>query len=102
MKEPLESTFYNWDKDTLVLNILGTPSAKINKIGKVKGQQLKVCVTSAPEKGKATKAMIRFLAKEFGVKQSAIEVVYGSMNINKQLRIKLPKKLPQAFKDLIL
>jgi uncharacterized protein len=100
MNEQSDKSFYLWDKDTLVLNILGAASAKINKIGKVKGQQLKVSVTSAPEKGKATKAMVRFLAKQFGVKQSAIEVVYG--NMNKKLRIQSPKRLPEALKNLIL
>jgi uncharacterized protein (TIGR00251 family) len=91
-------SFYYWDNETLVVNILGTASAKMNKIGKVKGMQLKVSVTAAAEKGKATIAMVRFLAKEFGVKQSAIEVVYGNMNINKQLRINSPEKLPDIFK----
>ncbi|MFK5891940.1 MAG: DUF167 domain-containing protein [Pseudomonadota bacterium] len=99
MIESLIKPFYFWDKDTLVVNILGTPSAKRNKIGKIKGNQLKVSVTAAPEKGKATSVMVRFLAKEFGVKQSAIEVVYGDMNINKQLRVNAPKKLPNIFTD---
>ncbi len=31
MKKP----FYTWDGDTLVLNILGTPNAKRDAIGKV-------------------------------------------------------------------
>lgn len=37
--------FYSWNGDILRLNVLGTPSAKQNKIGKVKGNQLKVSVT---------------------------------------------------------
>lgn len=97
MIESLAKPFYYWDNDSLVVNILGTPSAKRNKIGKVKGHQLKVSVNAAPEKGKATAVMVNFLAKEFGVKQSAIKVVYGNMNINKQLRINAPKKLPDIF-----
>jgi len=28
------NTFYTWDGDILILNILGTPNAKSNKIGK--------------------------------------------------------------------
>jgi uncharacterized protein YggU (UPF0235/DUF167 family) len=38
--------------------------------------------------------MVAFLAKEFGVGGSDIEVVYGRESIHKQLRIKSPKKLP--------
>lgn len=86
--------FYQWEGDILVLNVLGTPSAKRNAIGKVKGNQLKISVTEAPVAGRATDHMVRFLAKEFGISTSDIEVVYGRMNVNKQLRIKAPKHFP--------
>ncbi len=88
------TSFYYWEGDTLVLNVLGTPSAKQDKIGKPKGNQLKISVTAAPINGKATDHMVRFLAKQFDVNVKDIEVVFGQMNINKQLRIKSPKKLP--------
>lgn len=93
----LTNTFYQWEGDILVLNILGTPSAKRDAIGKIKGNQLKVSVTAAPVAGKATDHMVRFLAKEFGISPADIEVVYGRMNVNKQLRIKSPKNLPSAI-----
>ena len=48
------NSFYSWETDTLRLNVLGTPGAKQNKIGKVKGNQLKVSVNCAAEKGKTT------------------------------------------------
>lgn len=90
-------SFFAWDGDTLVLNILGTPSAKQDAIGKVKGTQLKVSVTEAPRAGRATDHMVRFLAQEFGVAVADIEVVFGRMNVNKQLRIKAPKRLPAVI-----
>lgn len=90
-------SFCAWDGDTLVLNILGTPSAKLDAIGKPKGNQLKVSVTAAPVAGRATDHMVRFLATEFGVTAKDIEVVFGRMNINKQLRIKSPKTLPAVI-----
>ena len=93
----LANIFYQWEEETLVLNILGTPSAKKDAIGKVKGNQLKVSVTAAPVAGKATDHMVRFLAKEFGVSASDIVVVFGRMNINKQLRIKEPKTVPTVI-----
>ncbi|WKJ88980.1 DUF167 family protein [Methylomonas montana] len=89
--------FCGWDGEVLVLNILGTPSAKQDAIGKPKGQQLKVSVTAAPVGGKATDHMVRFLAKEFGVTVGDIEVVFGRFNVNKQLRIKAPKQLPAVI-----
>ena len=93
MKKP----FYTWEGDTLVLEILGTPNSKTDAIGKVKGHQLCVSVTAAPRAGRATDHMVRFLADEFGVAVGDIQVVFGRMNVNKQLRIKAPGRLPSAI-----
>lgn len=90
-------SFYAWDGDVLVVNILGTPSSKRDAIGKPKGNQLKVSVTAAPNFGKATDHMVRFLAREFEVSAKDIEVVFGQFNVNKQLRIKNPQKLPSTI-----
>jgi uncharacterized protein len=93
-------TFFGWDGDTLVVNILGKPAASKDAIGKPKGTQLKVSVTAAPKDGKATDHMVRFLAPLFGVAVADIEVVFGQENVNKQLRIRAPKKLPAVFAGL--
>lgn len=90
-------TFFGWDGDVLVLNVLGKPAAAKDAIGKPKGTQLKISVTAAPKDGKATDHMVRFLAPLFGVAVADIEVVFGRENVNKQLRIKAPKKLPEVF-----
>jgi len=98
MKRP----FFTWEGDTLVLNILGTPNAKRDAIGKVKGHQLCVSVTAVPRAGRATDPMVRLLAEEFDVAASDIQVVFGRMNVNKQLRIKAPKRLPSVIAQLEL
>lgn len=92
-----KDSFYFWDGDVLVLNVLGTPGAKQDAILKPKGNQLKISVTADPKRGKATDHMVRFLAKIFEVSAKDIEVVFGQTNINKQLRIKSPKNLPDIF-----
>ena len=92
-----DGDFFGWDGDVLVVNILGKPSASKDAIGKPHGTQLKVSVTAKPLNGKATDHMVRFLAPLFGVSVSAIEVVFGQENVNKQLRIKAPTKLPAVF-----
>lgn len=94
---PLKNEFFEWQNDVLILNVLGTPSAKQDKILKPKGTQLKVSIKKAPEDGKATDYMVKFLANEFGVSSSSIEVVYGKTTINKQFRIHSPKKLPSII-----
>ena len=90
-------SFFAWEGDVLIVNILGKPAASKDAIGKPKGTQLKVSVTAAPKDGKATDHMVRFLAPLFGVPTSRIEVVFGQENVNKQLRITAPTKLPAVF-----
>ena len=92
-------SFFWWEDDVLVINVLGQPSASRDAIGKPQGAQLKVSVTEAPRLGRATDHMVRFLADEFGVSPSAIEVVFGRFNVNKQLRVKAPTKIPAVFQQ---
>jgi uncharacterized protein len=98
----MKSPFFTWEGDILVLNVLGTPNAKKDAIGKVKGHQLCISVTAEPRAGRATDHMVRFLAEEFGVSVSDIQVVFGRMNVNKQLRVKAPKRLPSVISQLEL
>ena len=90
-------SFYKWEYGTLRLNVLGTPGAKQTKIGKVKGNELKVSISCAAEKGRATDCMIKFLAKEFKVKTSGITLVFGQTSIHKQFLIKAPGALPDII-----
>ncbi len=90
------SAFCYWEDDTLVLNILGRPRAKKTKIGKVIGKQLEIHVAENPVRGKATAHLVKFLAGEFDVAESAITVVFGEHSVNKQLRISAPKRLPDC------
>ena len=89
--------FCAWDGDTLVLNVLGKPGASKDAIGKVSGHQLNISVTESPVRGRATDHMVRFLAGQFGVAVTDIEVVFGRFNVNKQLRIRAPRKLPSII-----
>lgn len=91
------SSFYRWEGDVLVLNILGRPSAGTTAIGRVIGKQLEIHVAERPVRGKATAHMVRFLAGEFQVAAEAITVVFGVYNVNKQLRIKAPQRLPAVI-----
>jgi uncharacterized protein YggU (UPF0235/DUF167 family) len=90
-------SFFAWDGEILVVNILGRPNATRDEIGTPLGNQLRVSVTARPVRGLATDHMLRFLAPHFGVLPDAIEVVFGRFNVNKQLRIKSPSRLPGVF-----
>jgi uncharacterized protein YggU (UPF0235/DUF167 family) len=91
------SSFCHWEGDTLVLNVLGRPRAKETALGKVIGQQLEIHVAEMPVRGRATAHMVTFLAGVFDVPEENIVVVFGVYNVNKQLRIRAPRRLPEMI-----
>jgi uncharacterized protein len=93
--------FCHWEGGTLVLNILGRPRARKTKIGKVIGHQLEIHVAENPVRGRATAHLVKFLAGEFQVAESAITVVFGVYNVNKQVRITAPRQLPSVIAALL-
>jgi len=48
---------------------------------------LKVKVSAAPEKGKANKSLIEFLAGQLGVKKNAIKIISGQTSPVKQIQL---------------
>ena len=62
------------------------PNAKKNTIKK-DGDILKIYVTTPPEDGRANKALIDFLAKEYKVSKSKIRIVKGEKSRNKIIEI---------------
>jgi uncharacterized protein (TIGR00251 family) len=91
-------SFCAWEGDVLILNVLGTPAASKDAIGKPQGKQLRISVKASPVNGIATDYMVGFLAGEFQVSIRDIEVVFGRFNINKQLRIRSPQTLPAVIR----
>lgn len=94
----MNQNFYRWDKDALTLFVLVTAGARTNQIGKIKGNQLKISIMTAPEKGKATAFLIQFLADLFGVPKKSVELMSGELIPSKQIKIYQPKQLPDFIK----
>jgi len=47
---------------------------------------LKIKISAQPEKGKANRCLLEFLAKQLGVKKSAISIISGQTNPIKQVQ----------------
>lgn len=77
----------------LRLTVRLTPKAAAERIDGImpeaggRGAMLKVSVTAPPEKGKANAALIRFLAREWGLSRSAIRIHSGETARRKVLEI---------------
>ena len=65
-----------------------TPRASKNEIVEILSDgTVKVHLTAPPVEGKANEALLRFLAKEFGVPPSSIEIVRGHRSREKIIRV---------------
>jgi uncharacterized protein (TIGR00251 family) len=51
---------------------------------------VKIDIAAAPEKGKANLELIKYLAEEFGVPRSHIEILCGEAAKGKQIRVVWP------------
>ena len=50
-------------------------------------EMLKVKVSAAPEKGKANQCLIKFLAKQLGVKKNAVSIISGTTSPVKHVKV---------------
>ena len=97
-------TFFEPTKNGFFVRIKLTPNAAVNDFGELfvyadDTVYLKAGVTTAPEKGKANKELIKMLADKLGISKQNIELVTGStthlkkffiaQNLTEQLTAKL-------------
>ena len=70
-----------------LLPVRAQPGARKNEVRGEHQGMLKVCVTQAPEKGKANKALVAVLAKELSLRKSQITLLTGETSSQKQFLV---------------
>lgn len=89
--------FYRWDGDNLILNCVVHPRSKQELIVGIEADTVKIKLTAPPVDGKANKQLVKFLSKQFQVKQSAITIVTGQSSRLKKLCIEQPRVIPDEL-----
>lgn len=76
--------------DGLEITVRLQPKASANRIDGVDAVRgrLRVRVTAVPEKGKANAALIKLLAKRFGLPRTGLELVAGGKDRDKTMLIR--------------
>ncbi len=92
---------YRWDGDSLVIDCVIQPKSRSSEIAGMHGERLKIRVAAPPSDGKANKALIKFLAREFGVTQNAVSIVAGLSSRQKRVRIENPSRLVDGIERAI-
>lgn len=86
--------FYRWEARSLILQLKVRPKAHRFVIGAVVGEYLQVDIPAVPQDGKATKMLLRELAREFDVRCVDVELIRGAFTSHKVVKIKAPGRLP--------
>lgn len=84
--------FINEKKHQLILQIVVIPNSQKTEIVGVINGELKIKVNAVPEKGRANKVVIEFLAKLTGVAKSNWEVIRGQTSRHKQITVGIEYK----------
>ena len=63
------------------------PLARDDEIVEVQGDALKIKINAPPLKGKANKALVGFLARKLGVKNSGVEIISGHTTRLKSIKV---------------
>ncbi|MBN2532251.1 MAG: YggU family protein [Spirochaetales bacterium] len=77
--------FYTVQKDKIIVHIRVTPGKPVNKIAGIANNELCLYIKAPPEKGKANKEILKFLAKKLDISRTDIEIKAGHANRHKTL-----------------
>ncbi len=72
---------------SVTLSVWVQPGASREGVVGMMGDAVKIVITAPPEKGKANKALEKFLSRQFGLPPSAVAVISGGSSKRKQVRI---------------
>ena len=68
----------------VLIPVKAQPGAGRNELRGTQDGALKVCVTQVPEKGKANKAIVEFLAKALKLRKSQLSLFSGELSSQKK------------------
>ena len=95
--------FLEEKEGALFLDVKAAPGSGRNAVVGVHGGRLKVAVTAQPEKGKANEAIVRVLARQFGLRRSQVSVSSGETSRDKWIRLEgiSPKRLREILREAL-
>jgi hypothetical protein len=69
------------------LSVKVVPKSSRDRVAGWLGETLRICVTAAPERGKANAAVIGVLSDALGVPRAAVRIVAGELSQRKTVEV---------------
>jgi len=73
--------------DGVVFSVKVVPGSSKTAVCGLLDGIIKIKISAAPEKGKANKCLLEFLAKQLGVKKNAVRIISGKTNPIKHIQV---------------
>ena len=89
------------EQQDLLIRLYIQPKASRDQIIGPHGDELKVAITAPPIDGKANAHLCKFLAKQFKTAKGNILIEKGELGRHKQIRVVMPKEIPEAISVLM-
>ena len=89
-----EQPWYQWQGNSLILNVRVQPRASRDEVAGQHGEHLKIRLSAAPVEGKANQQLLKFVATLCDVPRNQVELLSGAGARNKRIRVDSPRKLP--------
>ncbi len=89
--------WYRWDGEDLLLQLKLQPRSARDAFAGVHDDRLKIRIMAPPVDGKANAHLCAWLARQFGVARSSVEIESGHNSRLKRVRIKAPPRLPEIM-----
>ncbi|MDF7680536.1 DUF167 family protein YggU [Enterobacteriaceae bacterium ESL0689] len=87
--------------DGLRLRLYIQPKASRDTIVGQHGDEIKIAITAPPVDGQANAHLVKFLARQFRVARSQVQIERGENGRHKQLKIIQPQQIPTLIATLI-
>lgn len=89
-----------FEGNDLMLIVHAQPGAKQSGFASAHWDAVKIRLAAPPLDGRANKELCRFLAEACKVAPSAVEITSGEGARAKRVRVRQPKELPAALREL--
>ncbi len=93
----MTAAWYEWQNDTLLLQVSIQPRASRDQVAGVQDRRLKPRVTAPPVEGAANEHLTALLAREFRVPKAAVKMLSGETGREKRLAVHGPRSRPAWF-----
>ena len=74
--------------DEIIITVKVVPGSSRTESAGLQGQAYKIKIAAPPEKGKANKMLVAFLAERLNIKKNAVEIKSGKTSCIKQVLLR--------------